>query len=251
MLYHLDKSVKMAWKGGDTLLALRNYEQEFHAYKGLGVWDSAIMIVEHVSEEYYRYGKIANSVISLGLAIKPLIDKRNFKKAKHYIEKYESLSGRFDSFGNIEAGREIYYKTKGLYFLHTNKLDSAEYYFHKELHDGKDYNNQNAAAKGLSEFYQLIRQPDSVAKYSMYAYAMLDSLYTQRSTKEVERMQAMYDYTRHQIIAQHEKERASDEKTKRQFTIALLLMIVIVASRIIYIMYKEKKKRKTSSKKKS
>ena len=159
------------------------------------------------------------------------------------MQLYESESGFFDSIGNIQKGREVYYRLKGLYYLHTSKLDSAEYYFRKELHDGKDFNNQNAAAKGLALLYQQQHRSDSSAKYAIYAYAMLDSLYAQRATKEVERMQAMYDYTRHQKIAQQEKEKASDEKSKRQFTIALLLLIVIVASRIIYTMYEEKKKR--------
>ena len=107
-------SVKYAWKGRDTLLAIRNYEQKVLAFNGLGMMDSAIMVIEHVAQEYDRYGKTANSAISLGLAIKPLIDKGDFQKAKHYIDNYESLSGRFDSYGNIEAGREYYYNVKGL-----------------------------------------------------------------------------------------------------------------------------------------
>lgn len=236
-------SVKYAWMGRDTLLAIRNNEQKFLAFNGLGMMDSAIMVIEHVSEDYNRYGKNVNSAISLGLAIKPLIDKGDFQKAKPYIEKYELLSGRFDSNGNIEAGREYYYKSKGLYYLHTNVLDSAEYYFRKEMREGRDFNNQNAAATGLSELYQRLCKPDSVAKYSLYAYAMSDSLYSQRTTKEVERMQAMYDYTRHQKIAMQEKERASKEKAKRQFGIVMLLLFAIVASFIIYKMYVEKKKK--------
>jgi len=156
---------------------------------------------------------------------------------------YEAKSGRFDSCGNIEAGREIYYKSKGLYYLRIMVLDSAEHYFRRELKNGRDFNNQNAAAKGLSELYHILNISDSMAKYYRYAYTMLDSVYAQRSTKEVERMQAMYDYTRHQQIAQQEKEKASAEKSKRQFTIALLVLIVIITSRIIYSMYEEKKKK--------
>ena len=243
MLFHLNQSVKFAWEARDSLLALRYYEQEFFAFKGLGKMDSAIMVIQLVAQEYDRCNKTANSAISLGLTIKPLIDKGDFKTAKHNIDKYEALSGRFDSHGNIEAGREIYYKSKGLYYLHTNVLDSAEYYFRKEMHDGKDFNNQNAAATGLSELYQRLHQPDSVAKYSLYAYAMSDSLYMKRTAKEVERMQAMYDYTRHQKIAMQEKERASKERAKRQFSIAILLLFAIVASFIIYNMYVEKKKK--------
>ena len=101
-------------------------------------------------------------------------------------------------------------------------LDSAEYYFRKELRDGKDFDNQHSGALGLSELYQKLHQSDSVAKYSLYAYSMLDSVYIQRATKEVERIQALHDYTRHQNIAIQEKEKASAEKAKRQFSLAML-----------------------------
>ena len=165
-------------------------------------------ICEHVSKLYRNYGYPNYAASVLFYTISTLICRQEFDKAKQNMQIYESESGYFDSLGNIQKGREIYYKIKGLYFLHTNVLDSAEYYFRKELHDGKDYNNQNAAATGLSEFYQHLNLPDSSAKYALYAYTMLDSLYAQRTTKEVERMQAMYDYTRHQKIAQQEKEKA-------------------------------------------
>ena len=243
LLEYCGHSVKCAWKGRDTLAALMSYEQESQAYRNLNMPDSLLYICEHVSQLYRNYGYPNYAASALSPTLRTLIARQEFGKAKQNMQIYESESGYFDSLGNIQKGREIYYKIKGLYFLHTNVLDSAEYYFRKELHDGKDYNNQNAAATGLSELYQHLNLPDSSAKYALYAYTMLDSLYAQRTTKEVERMQAMYDYTRHQIIAQQEKERASDEKSKRQFTIALLVLIVIVASRIIYTMYEEKKKR--------
>ena len=236
-------SVKFAWKGRDTLLALRNYEEEFLAYKGLGIMDSAIMVIEQVAKEYMALGYLSDAAISLGGIIRPLIDMGDYDKTKDYINMYEAKSGRFDSCGNIESDREIYYNIKGLYYLGIGNLDSARYFFLKEMSKGKDFNNQNAAAKGLALLYQQQHRSDSSAKYAIYAYAMSDSLYKKRTAKEIERIQAMYDYTRHQKIAQQEKEKASDEKSKRQFTIALLLLIVIVASRIIYTMYEEKKKR--------
>ena len=242
-LEYCKHSVKYAWQAKDTLAALFSYEQEFLAFSGLGLIDSSIMVIEDVAMKYLESGRHQNSAISLGFAILPLIDKGNFKKARDYINKYESLSGRFDSTGNIEAGREIFYNVKGLFFLYTKKYDSAEYFFRKELYDGKDFNNQNAASKGLAELYQRLHQPDSVAKYSLYAYAMSDSLYARRTTKEVERMQAMYDYTRHQEIARLESEKAANEKTKRNVSIAILIFVVIVAILIIYKLQREKKKK--------
>ena len=96
---------------------------------------------------------------------------------------------------------------------------------------------------GIAEIYHKLHQPDSIAKYSLYAYVMRDSLYARKTTKEVERIQAMYDYTRHQKIAIQEKENAANEKAKRQFSIGMLLLVVAVASYIIYKMYAEKKRK--------
>ena len=143
---------------------------------------------------------------------------------------YESESGYFDSQGNIQRGREIYYRIKGLYFLHTNVLDSAEYYFHKELCDGKDFDNQHSAAIGLSELYQKLHRQDSVAKYSLYAYAMSDSLYKKRTSKDVERIQAMYNYTRHQEVARRESERAALANRKLLICFIVLLVVLLLSS---------------------
>ena len=236
-------SVKYAWKGRDTLLALNNYEQSIHAYRMLGQFDSVIYVCQQVSTLYRKYGYKSSAARALVSGMRTLISNKEFNKVKNYIDIYDNESGCFDSDGNIESGREIYYNIKGIYYLGIGYFDSARYFFQKEISKGKDFNNQNAAAKGLALLYQKQHLSDSSAKYALYAYTMLDSLYAQRSTKEVERIQAMYDYTRHQKIAQQEKERATAEKSKRQFTIALLVLIVIVASRIIYTLYEEKKKK--------
>ena len=235
-------SVKFAWKGKDTLLAIRNNEQVIYAYRMLGIVDSVIYIFQHVSNLYRKYGYNDFAARTLVSGMRTLINNEEYATVKNYIDIYEKESDYFDFDGNIEHGREIYYNVKGLYYLGIGKLDSARYFFQKEINKGKDFNNQNAGAKGLALLYQKQHLPDSSAKYALYAYSMLDSLYAQRTTKEVERMQAMYDYTRHQKIAQQEKEKASDEKSKRQFIIALLVLIVIVASRIIYTMHEEKRK---------
>ncbi len=242
-LVQFDRSVALAWKGKDTLLALRNYEQKSFAYLESKDTTSAIDVIEDVGNKYSKWGKPVDAAISFAVSIKPLINKGDYIKAKRYMDKYETLSGRFDSHGNIESGREIYYKFKGLFYLYTKKLDSAEYYFRKELNDSKDFGNRNSAANGLAQLFQITHQLDSATKYALYAYVMLDSVYAQRTTQEVERMKAMFDYGRHQKIAQQEKEKASEEKAKRQISIFLLLLIALIASLAIYKMYAEKKRK--------
>ena len=230
-LQNIKTSVSFSWQAKDTLAALMTYEQECFAYRRLGMSDSVIMIAEDVSQKYKRHGYPAHSAISLGIVIRTLIDeKSDFQKAKAYIERYESESGFFDSIGNIERGREIYYKLKGLYYLNINRYDSAEFYFRKELHDGKDFNNQHASAKGLAELYFRLHKADSAAKYYQYAYVMNDSVYAQKETKEVKRIQAMYDYTRQQEIANTESRRAESANKKSLLSLVVLLIFSLIAS---------------------
>ena len=238
-----DLSSKYAWIGCDTLTALAVYEQKNAAYMNLGYTDSAMAVINYVAKKYIHYGYLSDAAISLATIIRPLINNGEYKKAKCFMDKYETLSGYFDSHGNIEAGREIYYKAKGLYYLHINKLDSAEYFFRKELHDGKDYSNQNSAANGLALLYNKTHNSDSIAKYATYAYNMLDSLYAQRATKDIERIQAMYDYTRHKEIARQESQKAAEEKEKRQIISTLFILALIIAAAIIIKIYQDRKKK--------
>ena len=55
-LNYEQRSVIYAWKGKDTLLALRNYEQEFYAFSELGMMDSAITVIKDVAKQYTEYG---------------------------------------------------------------------------------------------------------------------------------------------------------------------------------------------------
>lgn len=237
-LYHVQKAERYAWLGADTLAALKNYEQRGTTYARMGHTDSLIFVIKEVVKKYERYGYPTDAVIALGPLIDVLVKRGEYTEAKNIIDNYESKSGRFDSLGNIESGREIYYRLKGLYYLHTNHLDSAEYYFRKELRDGKDFNNQDAGAKGLAELYQKLNKPDSVVKYYQYAYAMNDSLHTNRTAKDVERIKAMYDYSRYQETAHQESEKAI-LANKRLFVCLFVLLVIILLTSWLFFARKE------------
>ena len=236
----LDKAIYYSLLVGDTLIAILNYEKMSVAYDRRGNIDSAIQILDSVATWYKLHGMIQDAAISHGQAATFLVDLQKIDRAKLYMSEYERESGFFDSRGNIINGREIYYHYKGLSYLYNNNLDSAEYWFRHELINGKDYNNQNAAAKGLAILYNKKHQYDSAAVYAQYAYVMNDSVYAQMVSEDIGQMQAMYDYTRNQNIANQKSEEARKEKERRQAVVIVSLIIILA----IYWLYRKNQQEK-------
>ena len=238
------KAARCAWKDKDTLSALMCYEQEYVAYKKLGLTDSAVYVIENAASLYDKYGYPSDAAISLGTIVLTLIEKGEYSKAYEYMKRYEKESGFFDNEGNIIKGHEYYYKVKGLYCLRNAQLDSAEYFFRKELRNGQDFNNQNAGAEGLAQLYKVLNAPDSVAKYTEYAYAMSDSMYAQMTTETVGRLNAMYDYSRHQKEARTEREKASERLVLIWITVAIILLLTTILVIVMLILQHVRQKRK-------
>ena len=229
------------WKGKDTLNALISKGGKIFAYKRLSEPDSAIYISEELNKKYKDSDYKQYAIGYMASVIRDLIDRGEYGKAKTYMNNYESLSGFFDSTQNISRGREIYYYSKGYYYLKTNKLESAEYLFRKELREGKDYNNQNAGSRGLALLFQKTHKPDSAAKYALYSYEMNDSVYAQMTTSEVERIQAMYDYSRNQILAEQAKEKADRARARTQLIGITFFLFIIASTFVAREVYKKRK----------
>jgi tetratricopeptide (TPR) repeat protein len=233
---------RYSWKAKDTLAALICYEQQSVAYRELGNLDSSLFIAKTVANHYSKLGYHSDAAIALGGIVHTLIKMGRLLEARKCMAIYESESGLFNDFGDIEKGREIYYAVKGLYYLRTNCLDSAEYYYRKELTRGKDFNNQNGGALGLAMIYDLQQRKDSSSKYYSYAYAMNDSMYAQMVTDEIERMHAMYDYSNYQEIARKKTEEAREERLNRQIAIGSIVFIVLFFSFVTYFLIRKEKK---------
>lgn len=235
---------KYAWRAKDTLNALKSVGDRIGVYRRLQLEDSVISVSKRVTDLLAKYGYTSVSAGYYAGLAKAYINKGKTQLAGKYLTLYEIQSGFFDDHGNIEHGREIYYYTKGLYYLTSHQYDSAEYLFRKELSLGKDFNNQNAASRGLALLFQQKHMGDSAAKYALYSYEMNDSVYARMATKEVEQMQGMYDYTRNQEAARRERDRANKEHEKAKTTLLILflfLLLVASASRIVYNRRKEEK----------
>ena len=242
-LVSLDHATHYGYLAKDTLAALLAYSQKMDAYKMLSLPDSMLFVSENVSRLFRQSGYIPNAADVLCLPIRYLCDQDSFLKAKCFLCTYERESDHFDTDKNIEPGREIYYYTKGYYYLKTCQYDSAEYFFRKELSMGKDFNNQNAGSRGLALLFQQTHKPDSAAKYALYSYAMNDSVYDHEATAEVARMKSLYDYTRYEHEAQQSQILAMSAQLRFVITAVIALFILIMAMLITYRYREVQKKR--------
>ena len=236
----INKSVKYALLGKDTLGAINNYVQKAKSYDMLGVSDSVISICENASRLFMERGLERQSSQMMALLALHYIKRGEFEKAKQSLDVYRTRSGFFDDDNNIVSNRIIYYSIMGEYYTSIEKYHSAEYFFRKELHEGKDFNNQNAGSRGLALLFQRIHQPDSAAKYALYSYAMNDSVYAHMATAEVEKMRSMYDYTRYQNLA-YKAETESNQKTT--FIKGISFVFILILLIMLYIVQRYKQKR--------
>ena len=236
-----DLSARYGWKGNDSLTAICSLAGKIYVYKKQKKSDSAIIICEKTINLLDSCGYRKQSASYYASILRELVDKGDILKAKEYMAKYENESGYFDSNNNIETGREAYYYSKGYYYMATNQYDSAEYYFRKELRDGKDFNNQNGGSRGLALLFQKKHMPDSAAKYALYSYEMNDSVYAHMAMQEVEKTRAMYDYSRNQRIAEEAKEKAEREQRIVWAVLTILVLLMMASAYIAREVYKKRK----------
>ena len=218
---------KYAMKAKDTLSAIITYEQKANIYSKQYLIDSVISIREKLYGLYSKYGYKREAAYSLGPLIDIYAKRGNISKAKHALDVYEKMSGRFDKYGNIKKGLEVHYAIKGYYYLSINDYDSARLCFDKCLKTTSNYPNDfGYSYEGLTELYKKLHRPDSVAKYSELTRQMTDSFYARMSTEHLQQMQAMYNYNRYRQNA----EEAEKDALRTKYISIIIIMAIMAAA---------------------
>ena len=218
---------KYAMKAKDTLNAIITYEQKANIYSKQYLIDSVISIREKLYGLYSKYGYKREAAYSLGPLIDIYAKNGNISKAKHALDVYEKMSGRFDKYGNIKKGLEVHYAIKGYYYLSINDYDSARLCFDKCLKTTSNYPNDfGYSYEGLTELYKKLHRPDSVAKYSELTRQMTDSFYARMSTEHLQQMQAMYNYNRYRQNA----EEAEKDALRTKYISIITIMAIMAAA---------------------
>ena len=218
---------------GDTLAAMRNYAYKSAVLDKMGKSDSALFVTEQVISFLSSHGQYEEAAAWEGYCARKLVRKGQLPKAREYLDAYRSKSGYFNEQGDIKKGKEVFYGVEGEYYLACGRMDSAEYFFRKELSTGKDANNQNIGSKGLAMVFQHTSRLDSALKYAVYAYEMNDSYNSGMNARSIKQIQSMYDYRKSQEKAQNEERKVKARNT--WILILAVLVAMLLASLYAYL----------------
>jgi len=221
-------SIKYSLIAEDTFSAISTYSMYDVIYHQLGMYDSVMSVCDRSVSMLKKYNNPQLIASALGVKMFMMVERNDIKKAKPYIDYYEKHSGFYDSkTKSVKEGHEIYYYIKGLSYLDENRLDSAEYFFRKELCSTTDINDRQAASRGLYLLYKRRGVNDSITKYAEMWNAATDSSYANMSTRHLQQMKAMYDYSRYQLESATSKEDAANAR--------LLNVVVIISSAVVLL----------------
>ena len=163
-----------------------------------------------------------------------LMRDRQMEKAKRYLDDYEANSGYFLPNGDIEEGREDYYYSKGTYYLLSESLDSAEYFFRKLMRKGTLMNDKYLAAWGLSQLYKERGVSDSVVKYAYMGDVLGDTLYDEKVAQIMLQNQAMFDYSRYEVVAAKKENEAMRARWRLSILYVVCGLAMVAIGVIIY-----------------
>lgn len=225
-------------KCNDSLLLANNYNYKSFAYSLLNMYDSAIVANETSTKILLALNRKTDAAIVYGCNMINYLKKKDFVKLKKAVDMYELNSGLFHD-GEIEKGKEIFYYFKASYYLNVNNLDSASYYFYKDLSLCSDYNNKHAATEGLAQVYALVNNKDSMAKYTTLASAWNDSLYLNKNSELSAKNEALYSYNSYKRSAA--KSMHENQTTKFSYRIVLVLIVILILLGIFFIRKKTQK----------
>ena len=215
---------KYALQAGDTLLYIGGLLRRNDAYLALGDTAAIYQNIANVRQLYLKRGLKAEAAQVYPMAIRIAIDQQRFTQADSMMQIFEQESGLFDEQDNIAPTREKYYYNKGMYYLGINRLDSAEYWFRRELQvNGYELN----AYHGLLSLYKFRGNTDSTFKYvSLYDKALVDYLY-QTKVSAIAQAEGMYDYSYQERFAQEQEKRADFIRRLWAYTILTAIVIIV------------------------
>ena len=199
----------------------------------IGKIDEGLDIKEQVANQHQSMGNLHLAVRTRFGCITWLAQKGENAKAEKIIKEYETYSGYILPNGEAKTGHDNYYNRKGTYFALSGQLDSAELYFRKFLTRATNRRKQKLACHALCQIFSQQHRNDSLAKYATLDYSINEPAYGEETAKNLQQLQAEYDYSQHLINAAK-----AENKSNRRLSIILMLILgFVVMGGIVLLLF--------------
>lgn len=208
-------------------LAVSYYETENY--------DSLFLLASSLAEKYQRLGDTKSLSYVALLPIRTGIELHRLSEVKKFIDLFDVRC--FDS--NIPGERSFlcrFYCYHARYYLGIGMSDSAKVYASLAQSLCKDSQNYHCLYRTKFELYQSTRQLDSLCKYAELYTQQKDSAVKKLQTNSVLQTQGLYDYSRHQQMAERNAAMAERRTLLSELlAVALLFVVVLAYMTIAYI----------------
>ena len=178
-----------------------------------------------VLEESKRLGLYDYGTSWLPTSILANMELGRVEDAAKLLSIYEQHSGCVDM-ATHESSFPIYYYAKGRVLAATGQLDSAVYFYRREL-EARDWNNREAAYRGLHEAFEKMGRADSALKYARLQCEAVDSAYQEKLSQSVLNLHEMYDYTRLQTENNRKELQLQESRRKALYTWCILAFVIV------------------------
>lgn len=187
-----------------------------------------------ILEESKELGVFSYSTKHLCTSILANMELGRVEDARKLLSIYEQHSGCVDMTTH-ECSFPIYYYAKGRVLAATGQLDSAEYFYRKEL-AASDWDNRQAAYRGLRMLYEQKGLTDSVCKYAPLQCDAVDSAYQEMLSQNLQNLQELYDNNRLQAENSQKELQLQESRRKALYTwCALAFVLVCGLFTILYL----------------
>ena len=228
------KVYRYAALAGDTLLMVASQWGRFGEYFAFGNYQAIADECWDVLEESKRLGLLSYGASWLCTSVLANMEIGRVEEAQNLLAIYERHSGKVNM-DTRECSFPIYYYAKGRVLAATGRLDSAEYFFRKELEKAVDWNNRQAAYRGLRMTFEQKRELDSVGKYASLQCDAVDSSYQEKLSLALQNQHEMYNYSR--IQTENSRKELQLWQTRRRLFIICVALAFVVICAIYIIIY--------------
>lgn len=184
------------------------------------------------SKEWGFYKYAAGQLIVCILAN---IEIGRIDDAQKLMKIYEQESGDVNM-ETMVSSFPIYYYTKGQLLLAQHKPDSAEIFFRCEMEEF-DWNNRQAAYRGLCKVFEQTGQRDSSLKYALLQCEAVDSDYQEKLSENLQNLQQLYDYSRVQENNRQKELLLQKEQRHRLFLQWIFSLSLLALCFLLYYLY--------------